>query len=61
MPSPVDVTLEYQRSAAVNPSKTDYFILSQMSKWEAFFAKTYEEHNKNVEEHVNSKIDNKQN
>ncbi len=57
MPGPVDNPGVSAIEAAVNPSKTDYlYFVANVENGEVFFAKTYEEHNKNVEEHVNSKL-----
>ena len=57
MPGPVDNPGVSAIEAAVNPSKTDYLYCdANVENGEVFFAKTYEEHNKNVEEHVNSKL-----
>lgn len=57
MPGPVDSPGVSAIEATVNPSKTDYlYFVANVETGEVFFAKTYEEHNKNVEEHVNSKL-----
>ena len=57
MPGPVDSPGVSAIEAAVNPSKTDYlYFVANVETGEVYFAKTYEEHTKNVEEHVNSKL-----
>lgn len=57
MPGPVDSPGLSAIEAAVNPSKTDYlYFVANVETGEVYFAKTYEEHTKNVEEHVNSKL-----
>lgn len=57
MPGPVDSPGLSTIEAAVNPSKTDYlYFVANVETGEVYFAKTYEEHTKNVEEHVNSKL-----
>ena len=57
MPGPVDNPGVSAIEAAVNPSKTDYlYFVANVENGEVFFAKTFEEHKKNVEEHVNSKL-----
>ena len=57
MPGPVDSPGVSAIEAAVNPSKTDYlYFVANVETGEVYFAKTFEEHTKNVEEHVNSKL-----
>ena len=57
MPGPVDSPGLSAIEAAVNPSKTDYlYFVANVETGEVYFAKTFEEHTKNVEEHVNSKL-----
>ena len=57
MPGPVDNPGLSAIEAAVNPSKTDYlYFVANVETGEVYFAQTFEEHNKNVEEHVNSKL-----
>ena len=57
MPGAVDSPGLSALEAVINPSKTDYlYFVANVETGEVFFAKTYEEHEKNVEEHVNSKL-----
>lgn len=57
MPGPVDSPSLSALEATVNPSKTDYlYFVANVETGVVYFANTYEEHAKNVEEHVNSKL-----
>ena len=57
MPGPVDSPSLSAIEATVNPSKTDYlYFVANVETGMVYFANTYEEHAKNVEEHVNSKL-----
>lgn len=57
MPGPVDSPSLSALEATINPSKTDYlYFVANVETGVVYFANTYEEHAKNVEEHVNSKL-----
>lgn len=57
MPGPVDSPSLSAIEATVNPNKTDYlYFVANTETGTVYFATTYEEHAKNVEEHVNSKL-----
>lgn len=57
MPGPVDSPSLSAIEATIDPSKTDYlYFVANVKTGEVFFANTYEEHSKNVEEHVNSQL-----
>ena len=57
MPGPVDSPSLSALEATINPSKTDYlYFVANVETGAVYFANTYEEHTKNVEEHVNSKL-----
>lgn len=57
MPGAVDSPGLSAIEAVLSPSKTDYlYFVANVQTGEVFFAKTFEEHEKNVEEHVNSKL-----
>lgn len=57
MPGPVDSPSLSALDATINPSKTDYlYFVANVETGAVYFANTYEEHAKNVEEHVNSKL-----
>ena len=57
MPGPVDSPSLSALEATINPSKTDYlYFVANVETGAVYFANTYEEHAKNVEEHVNSKL-----
>ena len=57
MPGPVDSPSMSALEATINPSKTDYlYFVANVETGAVYFANTYEEHAKNVEEHVNSKL-----
>ena len=57
MPGAVDNPGLSAIEAAVNPNKTDYlYFVANVETGQVYFAQTFEEHNKNVEEHVNSKL-----
>ncbi|KXT84737.1 protein YceG like [Streptococcus sp. DD11] len=57
MPGPVDSPSLSALEATINPSKTDYlYFVANVETGAVYFANTYEEHAKNVEEHVNSKV-----
>ena len=57
MPGPVDNAGLKAIDAVVNPNKTDYlYFVANVEDGTVYFAKTYEEHEKNVNEHVNSKL-----
>lgn len=57
MPGPVDSPSLSALEATINPSRTDYlYFVANVETGAVYFANTYEEHAKNVEEHVNSKL-----
>ena len=57
MPGPVDSPSLSAIEATINPSKTEYlYFVANVETGAVYFANTYEEHAKNVEEHVNSKL-----
>lgn len=57
IPGPVDSPSLSALEATINPSKTDYlYFVANVETGVVYFANTYEEHAKNVEEHVNSKL-----
>ena len=57
MPGPVDNPSLSAIEATVNPAKTDYlYFVANTETGNVYFANTYEEHEKNVQEHVNSKL-----
>ena len=57
MPGPVDSPSLSAIVATINPSKTEYlYFVANVETGAVYFANTYEEHAKNVEEHVNSKL-----
>ena len=57
MPGPVDSPSISAIEATVNPYKTDYlYFVANTETGTVYFSTTYEEHAKNVEEHVNSKL-----
>ena len=58
MPGPVDNAGIKAIDAVINPNKTDYlYFVANVTDGTVYFAKTYEEHEKNVQEHVNSKLE----
>ena len=57
MPGPVDSPSLSAIEATINPNKTDYlYFVANTETGTVYYATTYEEHAKNVEEHVNSKL-----
>ena len=57
MPGPVDSPSLSAIEATINPNKTDYlYFVANTETGTVYYATTYEEHSKNVEEHVNSKL-----
>ncbi|MEW4354286.1 endolytic transglycosylase MltG [Streptococcus pneumoniae] len=57
MPGPVDSPSKAAIDATVNQNKSDYlYFVADVSTGTVYFANTYEEHEKNVQEHVNSKL-----
>lgn len=57
MPGPVDNPSLSAIEATVNPVKTDYlYFVANTETGKVYFATTYAEHEKNVQEHVNSKL-----
>ena len=57
MPGPVDSPSLSAIEATINPNKTDYlYFVANTETGKVYYATTYEEHAKNVEEHVNSKL-----
>ena len=57
MPGPVDSPSLSAIEATINPSKTEYlYFVANVETGAVYFANTYEEHAKNVEEYVNSKL-----
>ena len=57
MPGAVDNPGLSAIEAAVNPNKTDYlYFVANVETGHVYFAQTFEEHDKNVQEHVNSKL-----
>ena len=57
MPGPVDSPSLSAIEATINPNKTDYlYFVANTETGAVYYATTYEEHAKNVEEHVNSKL-----
>ncbi|MBP2623423.1 endolytic transglycosylase MltG [Streptococcus oricebi] len=57
MPGPVDSPSLSAIEAVVNPNKTDYlYFLADTETGTVYYSNTYEEHAKNVEEHINSKL-----
>lgn len=57
MPGPVDNPSLSAIEATVNPVKTDYlYFVANTETGKVYFATSYAEHEKNVQEHVNSKL-----
>lgn len=58
MPGPVDSPSLSAIEAVVNPTKSDYlYFVANTDTGVVYYANTYEEHEKNVQEHVNSKLE----
>ncbi|GGE30053.1 endolytic transglycosylase MltG [Streptococcus himalayensis] len=57
MPGPVDSPSKAAIDATINQNKSDYlYFVADVTTGAVYFANTYEEHEKNVQEHVNSKL-----
>lgn len=57
MPGPVDSPGLSAIDATIKPANTDYlYFVANVKTGEVFYAKTYEEHSKNVEKYVNSQL-----
>lgn len=57
MPGPVASPGLSAIDATIKPANTDYlYFVANVKTGEVFYAKTYEEHSKNVEKYVNSQI-----
>ncbi|MBW9211847.1 MULTISPECIES: endolytic transglycosylase MltG [Terrabacteria group] len=55
-PGPINNPGEVAIQAALNPQETDYlFFMHDVKTGKVYYAKTYEEHQKNVKEHLNLK------
>ena len=59
MPGPVDSPGMAAIRATIDPNKTDYlYFVADVDTGTVYYANNIEEHNRNVEEHVNSKLAN---
>lgn len=59
MPGPVGNPSKSSIEATVNPNKTDYlYFVADVTTGTVYFTASYEEHNRNVETYVNSKLTN---
>lgn len=55
-PGPINQPGEIALKAALNPEKTDYlYFMHDVKTGKVYYAKTYEEHQKNVKEHLDLK------
>ena len=57
MPGPVDSPSLDAIESSINPTKSDYlYFVANVQDGKVYYAKTREEHDRNVQEHINSKL-----